>query len=85
MDWFPKHSCGLYLSHNEHKDVYEEPENFYDFEDFTSQEEFTKALSEDSIWSLQWYPDTPIGFHRICASSLEAIKKELKDKYEQSK
>lgn len=80
MNWLPKHKCGLHLIHNEHRDVYETIENFYDFESFISQEEFTKAIAEDSVWVLQWYPETPIGFHRISASTLEALEAELKEK-----
>ena len=70
---FPAHECGLYLTHNEHKDVYQNVEDFYDEEDFTSEEEWQKAIKENSVWSLQWYPHTPVGFGRICASSLEGL------------
>jgi UDP-galactopyranose mutase len=79
MNWLPEHKCGLHLSHNEHRDVYEAVEEFYDFRDFISQEEYTKAVAEDSVWVLHWYPETPIGFHRIAASSLEAIQDKLKE------
>ena len=77
MNWLPKHKCGLHLSHNEHRDVYETIEQFYEPQDFVSDDEWLKAVAEDSVWSLHWYPETPIGFHRICASSLDAIQKAL--------
>jgi len=80
LDWLPKHRCGLHLSHNEHRDVYETIEEFYDPEDFISTEEWGKAVAEDSVWVLHWYPNTPIGFIRIAASTLEAIKSKLKEK-----
>ena len=80
LDWLPKHRCGLHLSHNEHRDVYETVEKFYDVDSFISMEELTKAISEDSVWVLRWYPETPIGFHRIAASTLEAIEDKLKEK-----
>ena len=79
LDWLPEHKCGLYLSHNEHRDVYEPIEEFYDAKDFISQEEWHKAVKEDSVWVLQWYPNTPIGFNRIAASTLQAIKTKLKE------
>jgi hypothetical protein len=79
MNWLPKHKCGLFLSHNEHRDVYETIEEFYDKDDFVSDDEWKKALAEDSVWMLHWYPETPIGFHRIYASSLEAIKAKLEE------
>ena len=80
LDWLPKHRCGLHLSHNEHRDVYETVEEFYDVDSFISMEELAKAISEDSVWVLHWYPETPIGFHRIAASTLEAIEAKLKEK-----
>ena len=80
LDWLPKHRCGLHLSHNEHRDVYETVEDFYDIDSFISMEELAKAISEDSVWVLHWYPETPIGFHRIAASTLEAIEAKLKEK-----
>jgi hypothetical protein len=80
MNWLPEHKCGLHLSHNEHKDVYESIQDFYDAKDFVSPEEYIKAIDENSVWQLQWFPDTPIGFHIICASSLEAIEAALKEK-----
>ena len=79
MNWLPAHKCGLHLSHNEHKDVYENIEDFYDHEDFISPEEWHKAVAEDSVWVLQWYPNTLIGFHRMAASTLEAIEAKLKE------
>jgi len=79
LDWLPEHKCGLHLSHNEHRDVYETVEQFYDPSDFVSEDEWLKAVKEDSVWVLQWYPNTPIGFNRIAASTLEAIEAKLKE------
>ena len=80
LDWLPEHKCGLHLSHNEHRDVYETVEQFYDADDFISEEEWDKAVAEDSVWVLHWYPNTPVGFTRIAASTLEAIEAKLKEK-----
>jgi hypothetical protein len=80
MNWLPKHSCGLHLSHNEHMDVYESIEEFYDHEDFISPEEWHKAVAQNSVWVLHWYPVTPVGFHRVAAATLEAIEAHLKEK-----
>jgi hypothetical protein len=78
MNWLPEHKCGLHLSHNEHLDVYETVEQFYEADCFVSPEEWRKAVAEDSVWVLHWYPETPIGFYRIAASTLEAIEAEVK-------
>ena len=80
MNWLPEHKCGLHLSHNEHRDVYETVEEFYEAEDFISSDEWHKAVAEDSVWVLHWYPNTPVGFNRIAASTLEAIEDKLKEK-----
>jgi hypothetical protein len=79
VNWLPKHECGLHLSHNEHLDMYETIEDFYDAQNFISEDEWNKSIAENSVWSLQWYPKTPIGFHVICAASLEAIKQHLEE------
>jgi hypothetical protein len=80
LDWLPEHKCGLHLSHNEHRDVYETVEQFYDADDFISEEEWRKAIAEDSVWVLHWYPSTPVGFIRIAASTLETIEAKLKER-----
>ena len=74
---FPEHKCGLFLNHNEHRDYYEKLEDFIQeldlIEDFVSNEQHEKALKEDSLWVLQWYPRTPVGFQRMCACDLEVL------------
>jgi len=82
MNWLPEHKCGLYLTHNEHRDGYESAIDFIKNrdlqEDFVTPEEMEKAIAEDSIWQLQWYPETPVGFYKICAASLEAIEEAIR-------
>lgn len=70
---FPDHKCGLYLTHNEHRDTYtplwqhiEE-----DRADWRDEESKKRAIETDECWTLQWYPDTPIGFFRVSAPTLE--------------
>lgn len=73
----PRHDAGLSLHHNEHKTVYETVEQFlgnrFGEVDFVSPEERAKAIETNELWELHWYPNTPVGFYEICASSLEAI------------
>ena len=78
MNWLPEHKCGLYLGHNAHKDVYETIEEYYDPEDFVSKEEWRNAGESDSVWHVQWYPDTPIGFYTVCASTLGAVEEAIR-------
>ena len=70
----PTHKCGLYLEHNQYKDYYDSiEEGVASLDSWVSEEERQKALATGEIWVLQWYPDTPVGFNRLAASSLEAV------------
>lgn len=48
------------------------PEDF-DRYGWVSPEERQKAIDTNSWWLLQWYPETPVGFCWLSASSLEAL------------
>ncbi|KPH66369.1 hypothetical protein ADT71_06765 [Novosphingobium sp. ST904] len=41
--------------------------------EWASEEEKAKAIATNSMWMLQWYPDTPIGSYTIAASTLPAL------------
>ena len=72
----PEHACGLYLEHNRHKDTYESIDvavSEIDEDAWVSLEEKQKALDTGELWTLQWYPNTPVGFYRIAAASLEKL------------
>lgn len=81
FNWLPKHAAGLYITHNDHKNVYYTIEDHYSIDDreWVSLEEKQKAIELDSVWELHWYPDTPIGSYKVVASSLEAIQKHMKE------
>jgi hypothetical protein len=40
---------------------------------WASEAERDTAIATGSIWTCQWYPDTPVGFHAVAASSFEAL------------
>lgn len=75
---FPPHKCGLFLSHNEHRDYYmklaewlkESPQQQISWE---SKEAEKRAIESDEIWVLQWYPETPVGFHCIAAPTIDEL------------
>lgn len=73
----PAHKCGLFLTHNEHRDYYEDLEKFiYNNridDDFASPEAMQRAIDTDECWTLQWYPETPVGFCRVAAPTLEEL------------
>lgn len=77
---WPPHKGGLHISHNQHHGYYETVEqalsappghfSTYSRDDFPDEAEIAKAIATDSVWMIQWYPDTPVGFCRSCASTL---------------
>jgi len=78
---FPSHKAGMYLTHNQHKDYYETVaqhiEEYVNIEkhDFVSEEDYQKCIDTNELWELQWYPETPIGFHKVNGSTLEIVLK----------
>lgn len=77
---FPSHKCGLYLEHNRHRDLYQtardwitEEETREVFPDWKDEAAKQKAIDTDEVWTLQWYPNTPIGFNFVAAPTLEEL------------
>lgn len=72
-----KCKCGVYLSVNEHRDVYQSVEeriNEINSEEIEIDDELRKVLIEaDCIYELQFYPDTPVGFYVVYGESLEKV------------
>lgn len=71
----PKHACGLHLTHNQHKDFYEDISDYIqrDPNCFKDEAAKAKAIETNEIWELQWYPNTPIGFLKVAAPTLEEV------------
>lgn len=75
---FPRHACGLFLTHNEHLDYYETVEQWllggmeehWSFKDADAR---ARAVASNECWTLQWYPNTPIGFYAVAAPTLEEV------------
>lgn len=74
---FPKHECGLYLEHNVYRNYYDSIESAVAQEDelttWESDEHKKRAIETKQLWTLQWYPNTPIGFYRVAAPTLEEL------------
>lgn len=73
----PKHKASLTICHNDHKDVYETPEQWIvdhdDWCEWKNDEDKQRAIDTDSIWTIQWYPETPIGFITVAAPTLPEL------------
>jgi hypothetical protein len=64
-----------YKTAQEYRDeyfAYGHPDEKNPLIEWASEEERMKALRENSVWTIQWYPKTPIGFHCVGASTFEA-------------
>ena len=76
MIQLPKHKCGLYLRHNEHKDLYQDiglAIELMENAKWENDESKKRAADTDELWILQWYPRTPIGFHCVAAPTFEEV------------
>ena len=71
---FPPHACGLYLIHNEHRDLYEPLAEFLKHRNkeghFADAAALARSLATDELWELQWYPRTPGAFYVVAAPTL---------------
>jgi len=76
----PRHKASLSINHNDHKDYYmtvadlmtsEHPSLDKDY--FVSDEDLQVCIDTNELWEIQWYPDTPVGFYKVCGSTLEII------------
>lgn len=43
--------------------------------DWANEDERAKALKNNSVWTIQWYPSTPVGFNCVAASTFEVAAK----------
>lgn len=74
----PEHKCGLYITHNEHKNYYLSVEEYIADDisqrcDWLNEEAKAKAIATNEVWTLQWYPNTPVGFNCVAAPTLEEL------------
>jgi hypothetical protein len=84
---FPPHEAGLFLARNQHKSHYESVRQWeeslealsgdqdihpLDF-GWVSMAQRRRAIETDSVWGLNWYHDTPVGFIRLFACDLDVL------------
>jgi hypothetical protein len=51
---------------------YEERNGIHE-DEWVSTDERRRAFETNSVWEIQWYPETPVGFYVLKASSLNAL------------
>ena len=76
---FPFHKASLHITHNEHKTNYESIEEYTGeiSREELSINERAKCIENDSIWELQVYKHTPIGFYKIYSSTFNGLFENL--------
>lgn len=76
--FLPKHEASLHITHNQHKSYYEMIDEYIDDQNISDEDWATpsskqRAIETNSLWELQWYPITPIGFCRVLGSNLKEV------------
>lgn len=77
VEW-PKHEASLHLTHNEHKAYYKTvaqaiEDGDHGMDEWVSEEQKQKAIATNECWTLQWYPDTPVGFCILAAADFDVL------------
>ena len=79
MNW-PRHEASMHLTHNDHKSYYqtvaqsiERDDHGYSADCWVSEEQKQRAIETNDCWTLQWYPDTPVGFCILSAADLDVL------------
>ena len=77
----PDHKCGLFITHNEHRDYYQTVEQFFEDRDAHPDEiiDLPAMIAADEVWEVQVYPHTPIGSYVVYGPTLEACLMRMKD------
>lgn len=73
---FPKHAAGLVLEHNPHLTSYATVERYtddLDDDEWVSAEQRQKAIEAGCLWTLTWFPNTPVGSHSLSAADLDVL------------
>jgi hypothetical protein len=76
---FPEHKCGLSLEHNANKEYYQSVEDYLDDDcggsrfQFKDDDSRARCIQSKELWTLQWYPDTPVGFIAVAAPTLDEL------------
>lgn len=76
----PKHEASLHITHNQHKAYYMPiadyiAEEKIDDDEWSTPDSKERCIAGDTIWEIQWYPNTPVGFNKMYGATLEELIK----------
>lgn len=71
----PPHKASLTISHNEHRDIYMTVAEYLETHQAHDDEVVDRdaLVAGDELWSVQVYPETPIGSYVAYGPTLEAV------------
>lgn len=79
LKW-PSHKGELSLTHNAHRVNHETVAEYIEESDLgLSADEVQECIALDSIWELQWYPNTMVSFYIVAAPTFEKLMDAVKD------
>jgi len=80
-----KCKCSISLGINKHRDYYETAEQYVnningrnDREEIEDELKY-RMIDTDTIYELQFYPDTPVGFYVVYGTSLDEVINKAKE------
>lgn len=69
-------NLSMTLTHNQHKVFRQTIADYLDCNqigDWVSEQERQRAIETDELWELHWYPDNPVSFFHLKASTFAAL------------
>lgn len=75
----PKHKCDLKIHHNEPRAYYQTVAEYLEYHGeniismWSSDSAMEKCIETNEIWTMHWYPNTPLGCYMVAAPTLEEL------------
>ncbi len=61
-----------FISRNDHASCYQSIKDYVQNNDIDIEtNELHKAIETNELWTILWYPHTPVGFFQVAASTLD--------------
>ena len=78
----PAHKCELSITHNTHTCLYQSASVWLEDQareggeawfEWENDEARLRSIATGEIWTMQWYPETPVGFLAVAAPTLQEL------------
>jgi len=71
ISWLDTNCLSFSIERNRHAGFYATVDDEHDEDSFASQDDRRLCMSQDKVWNVRVYPDTPIGFYCVAGSDLD--------------